>query len=67
MVSNLKKNKRKPHLNSSQSFKLNVKEHVLMTCFKLIEKEGKYKCIYCQDNVSKKIIVLMYIIINNYF
>ena len=68
-MSNLKKNKRKSHLNSSQPFKLNVKKHVLTTCFKLIEKEGKYKCIYCQDNVSKKkkIIVLMYIIINNYF
>ena len=67
-MSNLKKNKRKSHLNSSQPFKLNVKKHVLMTCFKLIEEEGKNKCIYCQDNVSKKkIIVLMYIIINNYF
>ena len=53
-MSNLKKNKRKPHLNSSQSFKLNVKKYVLTTCFKLIEEEGKIKCIYCQDNVSKK-------------
>ena len=67
-MSNLKKNKRKSHLNSSQSFKLNVKKHVLTTCFKLIEEEGKIKCIYCEDYVSKKkIIVLMYIIINNYF
>ena len=53
-MSNLKKNKRKSYLNSSHPFKLNVKKHVLMTCFKLIEEEGKYKWIYCQDNVSKK-------------
>ena len=53
-MSNLKKNKRKSHLNSSQSFKLNVKKHVLTTCFKLFEEEGKNTCIYCQDNVSKK-------------
>ena len=53
-MSNLKKNKRKPHLNSSQSFKLNVKILVLTTYFKLIEEEGKYKGIYCQDYVSKK-------------
>ena len=38
-MSNLKKNKRKSHLNSSQPFKLNVKKHVLTTCFKLFEEE----------------------------
>ena len=41
IVSNLKKNKRKSHLNSSQPFKLNVKKHVLTTCFKSFEEEGK--------------------------